>query len=78
MENFLGNDGKKHIHLISKDKNKRIALEVRSFDGRTVTNRSIGRVVQSAVLFSANARPISFSKIVGRYNTVDKTMGDPR
>jgi hypothetical protein len=36
MENFLGNDGKEHIHLISKDKNNRIALEVRSFDGRTV------------------------------------------
>jgi len=36
MENFLGNDGMEHIHLIGKDKNNRIVLEVRSFDGRTV------------------------------------------
>jgi len=36
------------------------------------------RVVHSAALFSANAKPISFSKVVGRYNTVDKAMGDPR
>lgn len=56
MENFLGNDGMEHIHLISKDKNNRIALEVRSFDGRMVTNPVL-RQTRGSVLMSGFLSP---------------------
>ena len=56
MENFLGKDGTEHIHLISKDKNERVALEVRRFDGRTVTNPVL-RQVRGSILMSGFLSP---------------------
>jgi DNA excision repair protein ERCC-2 len=56
IENFLGNDETGHIHLISKDKNDRVALEVRSFDGRMVTNPVL-RQARGSVLMSGFLSP---------------------
>jgi DNA excision repair protein ERCC-2 len=56
MENFLRNDGIEHIYLISKDKNNRIAMEVRSFDGRMVTNPVL-RQARGSVLMSGFLSP---------------------
>jgi DNA excision repair protein ERCC-2 len=56
MESFFENDGMEHIHLISKDKNNRIALEVRSFDGRMVTNPVL-RQARGSVLMSGFLSP---------------------
>jgi DNA excision repair protein ERCC-2 len=56
MENFLQKDGTEHIHLISKDKNDRVALEVRSFDGRTVTDPVL-RMARGSILMSGFLSP---------------------
>lgn len=56
MENFFENNGMEHIHLISKDKNNRIALEVRSFDGKIVTNPVL-RQARGSILMSGFLSP---------------------
>jgi len=54
MENFLKNNGIQYIHLIRKDQKNRIALEVRSFDGRKITNlvlrQACGSILMSGFL----------------------------
>lgn len=56
VKNFLENDGMEHIHLVSKDKNNRISLEVRSFDGRMVTNPVL-RQARGSILMSGFLSP---------------------
>jgi DNA excision repair protein ERCC-2 len=56
LENFLENSGNEHIHLVSKDKNDRVTLEVRSFDGRMVTNPVL-RQARGSILMSGFLSP---------------------
>jgi len=56
MEYFLENDGMEYIHLISKDQKNRIALEVRSFDGRVMTDPVL-RHVRGSILMSGFLSP---------------------
>lgn len=56
MENFLENDGIEHMHLIEKDQKNRIALEVRCFDGRDVTNPVL-RTARGCILMSGFLSP---------------------
>ncbi len=56
IENFLKNDGMAHMHLIEKDQKNRIALEVRCFDGRDVTNPVL-RTARGCILMSGFLSP---------------------
>jgi len=56
IETFLENDGTEYIHLVSKDQKSRIALEVRSFDGREMTNPVL-RQVRGSILMSGFLSP---------------------
>jgi DNA excision repair protein ERCC-2 len=56
MEYFLENEGMQYIHLISKDQKSRIALEVRSFDGREITDPVL-RHVRGSILMSGFLSP---------------------
>lgn len=56
LENFLENYGIEHIHLVSKDQKDRVSLEVRSFDGRELTNPVLQQV-RGAILMSGFLSP---------------------
>jgi DNA excision repair protein ERCC-2 len=68
IESFLENDGMQYIHLISKDQKNRIALEVRSFDGRGMTDPVL-RQVQGSILMSGFLSPPSVYR--------DLTLNEP-
>ncbi len=56
MENFFKKVGDKYIHLIQMDWRDRIVLEVRSFDGREITN-SVLRKARGGILMSGFLSP---------------------
>jgi len=56
MENFFEKVGAKYIHLIQRDWRDRIVLEVRSFDGREITNPVL-RQARGSILMSGFLSP---------------------
>ncbi|MCK5593120.1 hypothetical protein KAI31_03380, partial [Candidatus Bathyarchaeota archaeon] len=56
MENFFEKVGAKYIHLIQRDWRDRIVLEVRSFDGREITN-TVLRQARGSILMSGFLSP---------------------
>ena len=67
MENFFENVGTKHIHLIQRDWRKRIALEVRSFDGREITDPVL-RQARGSILMSGFLSPPKVYRDLMLYN----------
>ena len=56
MEKFFEKDGMAYIHLIERDQKDRINLDVRSFDGREITDPVL-RQVQGSILMSGFLSP---------------------
>ena len=56
MERFFGNVDSKHTHLIKKDQNDRVILEVRCFDGREIVD-PILRAARGTILMSGFLSP---------------------
>ena len=56
MENFFAKVGTRHIHLIQRDWRDRIVLEVRSFDGREITDPVL-RQARGSILMSGFLSP---------------------
>ncbi len=56
MKNFFEKAGTKYIHLIHRDWRDRIALEVRSFDGREITD-SVLQQARGSILMSGFLSP---------------------
>ncbi len=56
MENFFKKIGVKHIHLVQKGWEERIILEVRSFDGREITD-SVLEQARGSILMSGFLSP---------------------
>jgi DNA excision repair protein ERCC-2 len=56
LSNFIGKSGENHVHLIKKERNGAVALHVKSFDGREVTD-PILRSVQGSILMSGYLSP---------------------
>ncbi|UCD96583.1 MAG: ATP-dependent DNA helicase [Candidatus Bathyarchaeota archaeon] len=56
LSNFVGKVGENHIHLIKKESNGTVALHVKSFDGREVTD-PILRSVKGSILMSGYLSP---------------------
>jgi DNA excision repair protein ERCC-2 len=57
IENFFSNGGSKNVHLIQREKNGRVALEVRSLDGREVIDPVL-REAKGAILMSGFLSPL--------------------
>jgi DNA excision repair protein ERCC-2 len=58
MQSFFSNVGSKYLRLIEKDRNSRIALEVRSLDGREIVDPVL-REARGAVLMSGFLSPLT-------------------
>ncbi len=56
MENFLAKVGTKYIHLIQRDWRGRVVLEVKSFDGREITDSAL-RQGRGSILMSGFLSP---------------------
>ena len=56
LESFLNNTGPKYVHLIEKDRRDRIALEVRSLDGREIVDPVL-REARGTILMSGFLSP---------------------
>jgi DNA excision repair protein ERCC-2 len=56
MESFFNNVGSKYVHLIERERNSRVALEVRSLDGREIVDPVL-REARGAVLMSGFLSP---------------------
>jgi len=58
MESFFSNVGSKYVHLIERDRNSRVALEVRSLDGREIVDPVL-REARGAILMSGFLSPLT-------------------
>jgi len=67
MENFFEKVGTKYIHLIQRDWRDRIALEVRSFDGRKITDPVL-RQARGSILMSGFLSPPKVYRDLMLYN----------
>jgi len=67
MENFFEKVGMNYIHLIQRDWRDRIVLEVRSFDGREITD-SVLRQARGSVLMSGFLSPPKVYRDLMLYN----------
>lgn len=56
IKSFFSNVGSKYVHLIEKDRHSRVALEVRSLDGREIVDPVL-REARGAVLMSGFLSP---------------------
>jgi DNA excision repair protein ERCC-2 len=70
MENFLNNVGPKYVHLIERDRKSRVALEVRSLDGREIVDPVL-REARGAILMSGFLSPQAVYRDLMLYNTDD-------
>ncbi|UCE96504.1 MAG: ATP-dependent DNA helicase [Candidatus Bathyarchaeota archaeon] len=68
MENFFGNNGRQYIHLVEKDQRSRIALEVRSLDGREITDHVL-RQAKGSILMSGFLSPPKVYRDLTLYET---------
>lgn len=57
IESFFSNAGPRHVHLIERDRHKRVALEVRSLDGREIVDPVL-REARGTVLMSGSLSPL--------------------
>ena len=58
MESFFSNVGSKYVHLIERDRHSRVALEVRSLDGREIVDPVL-REARGAMLMSGFLSPLT-------------------
>jgi DNA excision repair protein ERCC-2 len=68
MESFFSNVGSKHVHLIERDRHSRVALEVRSLDGREIVNPVL-REARGAVLMSGFLSPATVYRDLMLYSS---------
>jgi len=68
MESFFSNVGSKHVHLLERDRNRRVALEVRSFDGREIVDPVL-RQARGAVLMSGFLSPLTVYRDLMLYSS---------
>ena len=68
MESFYGNVGSKHVHLIERDRNSRVALEVRSLDGREIVDPVL-REARGAILMSGFLSPLTVYRDLMLYSS---------
>jgi DNA excision repair protein ERCC-2 len=58
MQSFFSNVGSKYVHLIERDRNSQVALEVRSLDGREIVDPVL-REARGAILMSGFLSPLT-------------------
>ena len=58
IESFFSNVGSKHVHLIERDRQGRVALKVRSLDGREIVDPVL-REAKGAVVMSGFLSPLT-------------------
>jgi DNA excision repair protein ERCC-2 len=68
MESFFSNVGPKYVHQIERDRNSRVALEVRSLDGREIVD-PILREARGAVLMSGFLSPLTVYRDLMLYSS---------
>ncbi len=68
MESFFSNVGSKHVHLIERDRHGRVALEVRSLDGREIVDPVL-REARGAVLMSGFLSPLTVYRDLMLYSS---------
>jgi DNA excision repair protein ERCC-2 len=79
MESFFSNIGPKYVHLIERDRGDRIALEVRSLDGREIIDPVL-REVRGTILMSGFLSPPTIYRDLMLYSsdhTRLKEFGSP-
>ncbi len=64
MENFFQRVGKKYVHLIQKDWGDRIYMEVRSLDGREITDTVLRQARGSIVMSGFLSPPKIYSHLI--------------
>jgi DNA excision repair protein ERCC-2 len=68
IESFFSNVGSKHVHLIERDRHSRVALEVRSLDGREIVDPVL-REARGAVLMSGFLSPLTVYRDLMLYSS---------
>jgi DNA excision repair protein ERCC-2 len=68
MQSFFSNVGSKHVHLIERDRHSRVALEVRSLDGREIVDPVL-REARGAVLMSGFLSPLTVYRDLMLYSS---------
>lgn len=71
MESFFNNIGPKHVHLIVRDRRNRVALAVRSLDGREIVDPVL-REARGTILMSGFLSPPTIYRDLMLYKT-DRT-----
>jgi DNA excision repair protein ERCC-2 len=68
IESFFSNVGSKYVHLIERDRHSRVALEVRSLDGREIIDPVL-REARGAVLMSGFLSPLTVYRDLMLYSS---------
>jgi len=68
IESFFSNVGSKHVHLIERDRHGRVALKVRSLDGREIVDPVL-REAKGAVVMSGFLSPLTVYRDLMLYSS---------